>query len=101
MKNLAIIIFFLAFGCKNKPEPLAVIRDSTLTVEPTWMATDSVIMVSRPDTCGMISLRVDSLKTALFLANYKLEKIRYYLNICLRNPSQDRFLKGWVRRALE
>lgn len=43
----------------------------------------------------------DTLRTKLFLANYRVEKVRYYLNICLRNKSQDKFLKGWVRRAIE
>jgi hypothetical protein len=43
----------------------------------------------------------DSLITALFIANYKVERVRYYLNICLKNPSQDKFLKGWIRRAIQ
>ena len=44
---------------------------------------------------------IDSLSSKLFVANFKIERVKYYLNICLKNPSQDRFLKGWVRRAVE
>lgn len=44
---------------------------------------------------------VNHIKDELFIANYKLERVRYYLNICLRNKSQDKFLKGWIRRALQ
>ncbi len=42
----------------------------------------------------------DSLKTALFLSNYKVEKVRYYLKICNKTPSNNKFLKGWVTRAV-
>lgn len=47
------------------------------------------------------SQRIDSLSKELFLANFKVEKVRYYLNICLKNKTQDKYLKGWVRRALD
>lgn len=40
-------------------------------------------------------------RNQLFLANYKLEKIRFYIKICMRKPSQDKFLKGWIRRVVE
>ncbi len=43
----------------------------------------------------------DSLKTKLFLAQYKIEKVKYYLSIVDRKPSQIKYLKGWVRRAVE
>lgn len=43
----------------------------------------------------------DSLRTQLFLVNYKVEKIKFYLNLCTKNSSQDKFLKGWIRRAVE
>ena len=44
---------------------------------------------------------IDSLKTALFLAKYKIEKVRFYVNIVNRNPSQIKYLKGWCIRAIE
>ncbi len=45
-------------------------------------------------------LYVDSLKTALFRANYRISRVKYHLNICLKNKSQDVFLKGWIARDL-
>ena len=36
-----------------------------------------------------------------FLANFTLGKIARYVNICMKYRSQERFLLGWVRRALE
>lgn len=43
---------------------------------------------------------VDSLKTELFIYKYKIERVRYHLNICLKNKSQDVFLKGWINRDI-
>lgn len=42
----------------------------------------------------------DSLSKALFLSNYRIHQARYYLKICVNNPSQTKFLKGWMNRAL-
>jgi hypothetical protein len=46
-------------------------------------------------------LQYDSVKTKLLAAEFKLERVRYYLKICLRDASQDKFLKGWIKRAVE
>lgn len=43
----------------------------------------------------------DSLQMRLRAANFRLHRIRYYTNICNRNPSQDKFLRGWINRALK
>ncbi len=43
----------------------------------------------------------DSLKERLFVIDYKLQRVRYYLNIAINNPSQTKFLKGWIRRVIE
>ena len=51
--------------------------------------------------CDSLHLVCDSLNKSLFLSNYKITQAKYYLKICINNPSQDRFLKGWMRRALE
>lgn len=47
-----------------------------------------------------ISEVCNSIKSELFLANFKIEKCRSYLRICYKNPSQDKFLKGWINRAV-
>jgi hypothetical protein len=52
------------------------------------------------DSLKLMALRNDSVTADLFLSNYKVEKVRYYLNICLKNKTQDKFLKGWIRRAI-
>jgi hypothetical protein len=48
------------------------------------------------DTC-----KTDSLKRVLFVANYKIERVKYYLKICQRNPKQVKFLVSWINRAIK
>ncbi len=40
-------------------------------------------------------------KTKLFIANYKIERVKYYLKICQRHPSQTKFLVSWINRAIQ
>lgn len=35
-----------------------------------------------------------------FSAKFKLEKIQYYTDICLRKPSQKIYYFGWINRTL-
>lgn len=51
--------------------------------------------------CAQLKKTNDSLYSKLFLANYKVEKVKYYLAIIARNPSQRKFLLGWMRRAVQ
>lgn len=49
----------------------------------------------------MSTLQIDSLQERLFVAEYKLGRIKAYKEIVDRNPSQIKFLKGWINRVLE
>lgn len=54
------------------------------------------------DTCYIMSTpQIDSLQERLFVAEYKLGRIKAYKEIVDRNPSQIKFLKGWINRVLE
>lgn len=61
---------------------------------------DSLLVVLNKNIYAFAK-RNDSLKTKLFLTQYKIEKVKYYLAIVDRKPSQIKYLKGWVRRAVE
>ncbi len=77
------------------------IADSTLNVRDIELMSlrDSIknIKIVKP----VFLFNTDSLKDALFIARYRLERIRYHLKICQKKPSQDVFLKGWITRDLE
>lgn len=92
MRYLLILSLFFAGCCRETlcptcPEPIAMVRTDTVQV-----------IIIRNDS---LQAKVDSLKTELFLAKYKIEKVKYYLAIVRRNPSQQKFLRGWVIRAVE
>lgn len=42
----------------------------------------------------------DSLGEDLFIARYKLGRIKYYTDIVDKKPSQLKFYKGWINRVL-
>jgi hypothetical protein len=48
----------------------------------------------------LLSHKYDSVRTSLYNSNFKIERVKYYLNICLKNPTQDKFLKGWIKRTV-
>lgn len=43
----------------------------------------------------------DSLGEDLFVAKYKLGRIKYYTDIVDKKPSQIKFYKGWIKRVLK
>lgn len=42
-----------------------------------------------------------TISAELFVAKYKLERIRHYTNIVDKNPTNLKFYKGWIKRVLE
>ena len=51
-------------------------------------------------TRDTLNLVRDSLEEKLFVANYKLARIKRYTDIVDKNSSQLKFYKGWIKRAL-
>lgn len=42
----------------------------------------------------------NNINEELFVAKYKLERIKYYTNIVDKKPKQIKFYKGWIKRVL-
>lgn len=104
MKILALLLAIsLMVGCNPKsritPCP-EVMRIDTVEVPVPSTAADLSTMDLKNYT-DSITRVIDTLRTNLFISNYKVEKVKYYLAIVLRNPSQEKFFKGWIRRAVE
>jgi hypothetical protein len=57
---------------------------------------DSVIRIN-----NALLRRRDSLETALFISLYKIQRVKYYLAIVDRKPSQGKFLRSWITRAVK
>lgn len=95
MKYIPILLILLS--CCKQPENIQVkerivYKTDTVYIDKPVVKIDTVYLKDKKE--------VDSLKTKLFIANFKISRVRYYLRICLRNPKQDRFLKGWINRAV-
>lgn len=42
-----------------------------------------------------------TISAELFVAKYKLERIRHYTSIVDKKPNQIKFYKGWIKRVLK
>ena len=121
MKNLMLLLITLfALSCKQKAivaqenpqtkDSIVYLQGSTPNVDSIvqvkidlvqesmrYLKQENIILLKRYD-----SLKVDNNKLAKDLLHNKLviENARYYLNIVNKNPSQQKFLRGWMNRAL-
>jgi hypothetical protein len=106
---LIVIALAIILGCQQNiqpADPQPIKKDSVVTVKETDLPRlrDTIILGIKDSSshrCDSLQNIIDSLTSKLFVSNYKLERVRYYLKICLRNPSQDKFLKGWIKRAIQ
>lgn len=115
--SLALILLIGAISCKPKSEVVdqsyyyeQIINDMSAQLQ---VANDSIAclnnIISAKDSAYIQSLNslhnCDSANTALrselFVANYKLGRIKEYCNIVKRNNSQLQFLRGWIVRVLD
>lgn len=94
MKCLIILFSIILMACANNEAVKSYGIPDTGNI-----ATAYPVVLTQVDTA--CNRENDSLRTALFQAQFKVNKVRYYLKICLRNPSQDKFLKGWIKRAIQ
>lgn len=105
MRYLILLTALTVASCKP-PQPKTALPDTPapLVLRDTVTLRDTVQLPGKTDTLYVkdpaMQRRLDSISRALFVANYKLQRVRYYVRICQRNPSQDKFLKGWVIRAI-
>lgn len=109
--NLLFILLISQFANCKQPAaqpaaPLVVSSQDSTALTTRWQ-----LIAAKPDTVFFTDTlylpgapgnkkQVDSLKTALFNVNYKLEKVKFYISICERNPTQKQFFFGWIRRAV-
>jgi len=59
------------------------------------------VQAQKIDSCRYYRLKCDTLQHKLYMQNMRVEKVKRYLKICQKNPSQSKFLKGWVTRAVK
>jgi len=117
-KLLFLFIALCAISCKpkanviTKPDVVSRHKFDSVSTELN-VAKDSIIYLknrlelveSQYDIASSNLNSCDStnviLRSELFVANYKLGRIKEYCNIVKRDNTQLKFLRGWVNRVLE
>lgn len=107
MKKLIFIIIvaiaaFIAIGCSNSPVEEVVyvpVKDTVSDIDNI----QRIIYLEHKLKLTQDSLHQirDSIGDELFIARYKLARIKEYTNIVDRKPNQIKFYKGWIKRVLE
>lgn len=101
-KLFIVVIASIVTGCKCSPPVKEVIY---IPVKDTINEQTNIARIIRLEHDIVLyqdSLRLvrDSLGESLFVANYKLARIKYYTKIVDNKPAQIKFYKGWIKRTL-
>lgn len=91
MRNIIVALLLIMSSCKTNETKAKCPPIDTVRVQ-TYINCDSSNKV--------LTDSIKVLREQLFINRYKVERVKYYLNICNRNPKQSKYLKGWVRRAV-
>lgn len=85
---LRIVFILILFASCGRPgwERPKVVTDTVTIIDTVHIPCDSSY--------------IHALQDSLFVARYKIERVKYYLDIADRSPSQRKFLRGWIRRAV-
>lgn len=103
MKKLFIVIIAnIVTSCRYSPPVKEIIY---VPVKDTMNEQSNIARIIRLEYDIVLyqdSLRLvrDSLGENLFIANYKLARIKYYTKIVDNKPAQIKFYKGWIKRTL-
>lgn len=104
MKALASFLLIISlFACKGKQYT----PNSTVYYHPEAQISHDTVMVVHDSLIYLPATNepknshiCDSLKTALVLSQYSLQKVKFYMILVKKNPSQLKFLMGWLNRAV-
>lgn len=103
MKNIMIVIIaiFAISACNQSPVEKEVIY---VPVKDTISDTSNIIRIVNLErelqlTRDSLNSIRDSIGEDLFVARYKLARIKYYNNIAAKG-NNIKFLRGWINRVL-
>lgn len=114
-KIILLLTILTISACQKKTVPHTpkqivhdtIYRDTVYIVENIpvldYEVIDSLLTIQERLTAENDSLRTvsDTLAKRLLHSRLMLSNAKYYLDICNRNPSQDKFLRGWLNRVFD
>lgn len=93
MKKIFVLLFIIAlYSCNNKP-----IKE--IIYVPVTDSTNVDSLIYYREMYRRSNDSIDSLKIDLFVAKYKLERIRYYNDIAAKG-NNIKYIRGWINRVL-
>lgn len=101
LKQLTIV-FSIFFGVILLLGFILGQRDEIVYLKDKLATKPEVIYVTQIDSTKIMQIQAerDSLKEELFIATYKLKRIKEYVKLSERGTNH-RFLAGWVNRVLD
>lgn len=98
-----VCLFFISCGNKHiivsKKEHIIIkdtIRDTIIDVQYS-----NYIKAQYQYKLDSVIKEKDSINRELFVNKYKLNRVNYYTNIVDKKPSQLKYYKGWIKRAIK
>lgn len=111
MKYIVFIMIIIFVSCKSVQTKTAYevnnitdtlfVHDTINVVDTFYIEYKTTDTIYQVNTDTVYKGNCDSLIEKLFVSEYKLQRVRYYLNIAIKSPSQTKFLKGWIIRVIE
>lgn len=102
MKKILIIIlvFTLATSCERYfgKSNYQIIKEQTEIIDSLKRELQKVIIENESYKSAISNS--DSLKVENFVLKYKINRIKQYDSIIIRNSSQSKYFRGWVRRVI-
>lgn len=106
-----MFIFLILFSCKtNKESPIipqsseirtiTVHKIDTIEVDNGYLKKYDSILILRKIETDSLKVANNKLGKKLLHSELVITNAKYYLNIVNKNPSQQKFLRGWMNRAL-
>lgn len=59
------------------------------------------VSAQKIDSCAFYRHKCDTLNHKLYIATSQLTKVKFYLAICRKKPSQRTFLYSWINRTIK
>lgn len=93
MKKIFVLLFIIVlYSCNNKP-----IKE--IIYVPVTDSTNVDSLIYYREMYRRSNDSIDSLNIDLFIAKYKLERIRYYNDIAAKG-NNIKYIRGWINRVL-
>lgn len=91
---LVVSAGFASYACDTLPvegEPHICVPDTIVKVVDRYIVDNTKV--------DSLELVIDSLQEQLFIAKYKLERIKYYNDVA-KKGNNIKYLRGWINRVL-